>query len=173
MEGPPQHRWRELVGQAPDASGKVTVGLEVLLRWAVQPACGGRLTPEVRGIGVPLIGRRGRRLGITRWAVEKLKDNFEVPSWSGAQRTLSVWWWLWTRRAITWLTRMASQCTWFSSIKRVRMGNTQSICVMIVALRAKLTLDLTIFWMSWHPRANGCTFVWVSQGRTITGPRGC
>ena len=32
MEGQPQHRWRHLVGQAPEVSGKVTVGLEVLVR---------------------------------------------------------------------------------------------------------------------------------------------
>ena len=70
---------------------------------------------------MPLIGRRGRRLGgITRGSVEKLEDNFEVPSCSGAQRILSV-------------------------TKRVRMGNTQSICVMIVALRPKLTPDLIFF----------------------------
>ena len=47
--------------------------------------------PEVSGIGVPLIGRRGRRLGLTRGSLEKLEDNFEVPSWSGAQKNpLSV-----------------------------------------------------------------------------------
>ena len=85
--------------------------------------------PELMGFGVPLIRSRTERKPTRKRVTGEVGEECCGPNLVWSTKNL--------------LTRIASPWMWFSRSKRTHTGNTQSICVMIVGLRAQPSTDPT------------------------------